>query len=163
MAEYGLSGSATYSVELSGLDSMMQVLPDNNYNQISARNLRDVVYTLWLNGGGGGSFSYTQGPPVEDKSTIGVGGIPANRNFVDVPLQTFLDEMLFPPLDNEYSISDQRVAKTSLSITLYGYIIPETINRDLATKGQRHFFSKSVISITAETVKNVSNPRAGEL
>ena len=105
MAEYGLSGSATYSVELSGLDSMMQVLPDNNYNQISARNLRDVVYTLWLNGGGGGSFSYTQGPPVEDKSTIGVGGIPANRNFFDVPLQTLFDEMFFPPLDNEYSIT----------------------------------------------------------
>lgn len=106
MAEYGLSGSATYSVELSGLDSMMQVLPDNNYNQISARNLRDVVYTLWLNGGGGGgSFSYTQGPPVEDKSTIGVGGIPANRNFIDVALQTLFDEMFFPPLDNEYSIT----------------------------------------------------------
>jgi hypothetical protein len=64
---------------------------------------------------------------------------------------------------NEYSISDQRVAKTSLSITLYGYIIPETINRDLATKGQRQFFSKSVVSITAETVKNVNNSRAGEL
>lgn len=64
---------------------------------------------------------------------------------------------------NEYSINEQRVAKTSLSITLYGYIIPETINRDLATKGQRQFFSKSVISITSETVKNVNNSRAGEL
>jgi hypothetical protein len=64
---------------------------------------------------------------------------------------------------NEYSINEQRVAKTSLSITLYGYIIPETINRDLATNGQRQFFSKSVVSITAETVKNVNNSRAGEL
>lgn len=64
---------------------------------------------------------------------------------------------------NEYSINEQRVAKTSLSITLYGYIIPETINRDLATNGQRQFFSKSVVSITAETVQNVNNPRAGEL
>jgi hypothetical protein len=106
MNEYGLSGSATYSVELSGLDEMMKILPNNDYNQISARNLRDVVYTLWLNGGGGGgSFSYTQGPPLTDKSTIGVGGIPANRNFVDVPLQTLFDEMFFPPLDNEYSIT----------------------------------------------------------
>lgn len=59
---------------------------------------------------------------------------------------------------NEYSISDQRVAKTSLSITLYGYIIPETINRDLATKGQRQFFSKSVVSITGETVVNANGP-----
>jgi len=106
MAEYGLSGSATYSVELSGLDSMMQILPDNNYNQISARNLRDVVYTLWLNGGGGGgSFSYTQGPPLTDKSTIGVGGIPVGSIFDNVPLQTLFDSMFFPPLDNEYSIT----------------------------------------------------------
>ena len=30
---------------------------------------------------------------------------------------------------NEYGISDQRIAKTNLSITLYGYIIPETINK----------------------------------
>jgi hypothetical protein len=64
---------------------------------------------------------------------------------------------------NEYSTNEQRIAKTSLSITLYGYIIPETINRDLATKGHRQFFSKSVISVTAETVKNVNNTRAGEL
>jgi hypothetical protein len=41
---------------------------------------------------------------------------------------------------------------------LYGYIIPETINRDLATKGQRQFFSKSVVSITAETVVNANGP-----
>jgi hypothetical protein len=106
MQEYGLSGSATYSVELSGLDAMMQLLPNNNFNQISARNVRDIVYTLWLNGGGGGgSFSYTQGAPLTDKSTIGVGGIPAQRNFIDVALQTLFDEMFFPPLDNEYSIS----------------------------------------------------------
>ena len=59
---------------------------------------------------------------------------------------------------NEYSINEQRVAKTSLSITLYGYIIPETINRDLATNGQRQFFSKSVVSITGETVVNANGP-----
>jgi hypothetical protein len=59
---------------------------------------------------------------------------------------------------NEYGISDQRIAKTNLSITLYGYIIPETINRDLATNGQRQFFSKSVVSITAETVVNANGP-----
>jgi hypothetical protein len=59
---------------------------------------------------------------------------------------------------NEYGVSDQRIAKTNLSITLYGYIIPETINRDLATNGQRQFFSKSVVSITAETVVNANGP-----
>jgi hypothetical protein len=58
---------------------------------------------------------------------------------------------------NEYAVNEQRISKTSLSITLYGYIIPETINRDLATKGQHQFFSKSVVSITAETVVNSLN------
>lgn len=63
----------------------------------------------------------------------------------------------------EYAINEQRVAKTSMSITLYGYIVPDTINKDLATNGQRQFFSKSTVSITTETVKNISNIRAGDL
>jgi len=64
---------------------------------------------------------------------------------------------------NEYAINEERVVKTNMSITLYGYIVPDTLNRDLATNGKRQFFSKSVVSITSEVVKNVSNPRAGEL
>jgi hypothetical protein len=63
----------------------------------------------------------------------------------------------------EYAINEERVAKTSFSIILYGYIVPDTINRDLATNGKRQFFSKSVVSITTETVKNVNNIRAGNL
>jgi len=64
---------------------------------------------------------------------------------------------------NEYGVSDQRIAKTDMSITLFGYIIPDTINRDMATNGKRQFFSKSTISIGTEVVKNVNNPRAGDL
>jgi hypothetical protein len=63
----------------------------------------------------------------------------------------------------EYSVNDQRVAKTTMSITLYGYIIPDTLNKDLATNGKRQFFSKSIVSITSEVVKNIDNVRAGEL
>jgi hypothetical protein len=103
--EYGASGSATYAVMMNGIDPMMAVLPDNDYNQISARNLRDVVYTLWETGGGAGEFFYTQTAPLDEKSTIGVGGISANRTFEQVPLQQLFDEMFFPPLDNSYSIS----------------------------------------------------------
>ena len=50
-----------------------------------------------------------------------------------------------------------------MNLTLYGYIIPDTINRDMATNGKKQFFSKSTISIGAEVVSNVNNPRAGEL
>jgi hypothetical protein len=52
----------------------------------------------------------------------------------------------------EYAINEERVAKTTLSITLYGYIVPDTMNKDLATKGKRQFFSKSLVSVTSETV-----------
>jgi hypothetical protein len=64
---------------------------------------------------------------------------------------------------SEYTIDEQRVAKTSMSITLYGYIVPDTMNRDKATNGKRQFFSKSTVSITNETVANIHNIRAGEL
>lgn len=104
MQEYGLSGSATYSVELDGLDPMMQILPDNNVNQISARNIRDIVYTLWLNGGGA-EFIYTQGPPLSEKSTAKVGGVLANRNFENVSLQELFDTMFFEAVPNEYTIT----------------------------------------------------------
>jgi len=63
----------------------------------------------------------------------------------------------------EYAVNDERVSRTTMEITLYGYIVPETINRDLATNGQRQFFSKSTVSITGETVANINNIRAGDL
>jgi hypothetical protein len=63
----------------------------------------------------------------------------------------------------EYSVNEQRVARTNMSITLYGYIIPDNMNKDLATNGKRQFFSKSTVSITNEVVKNINNIRAGNL
>jgi hypothetical protein len=63
----------------------------------------------------------------------------------------------------EYSVNEQRVARTNMSITLYGYIIPDTMNKDMATNGKRQFFSKSTVSITNEVVKNINNVRAGNL
>ena len=63
----------------------------------------------------------------------------------------------------EYSVNEQRVARTNMSITLYGYIIPDNMNKDMATNGKRQFFSKSTVSITSEVVKNINNVRAGEL
>jgi hypothetical protein len=105
MLEYGLSGSATYSVELTGLDEMMRNIPNNDVNQISARNMRDIVYTLWLNGGGGSEFFYTQGPPLTEKSTAKVGGVLANRNFINVSLQELFDTMFFEAVPNEYSLT----------------------------------------------------------
>ena len=55
----------------------------------------------------------------------------------------------------EYAMNDERVARTTMDLTLYGYIIPDSINRDLATNGKRQFFSKSTVAITTETVRNL--------
>ena len=63
----------------------------------------------------------------------------------------------------EYAVNDERIARTTMSITLYGYIVPDTMNKDLATNGKRQFFSKSTVTITNEVVKNINNIRAGEL
>jgi hypothetical protein len=64
---------------------------------------------------------------------------------------------------SEYAVNEERVVRTTMSITLYGYIVPDTLNRDMATKGRRQFFSKSTVSITGETVANINNIRGGEL
>lgn len=63
----------------------------------------------------------------------------------------------------EYAMNDERIARTSMSITLYGYIVPDTYNRYMATNGKRQFFSKSTVSITNEVVANINNIRAGSL
>ena len=107
MSEYGLSGSATYAVTYDTFDKLMDVLPDNDVQQITAQTMRNVVYTLWENGGGGGagSFSYTQTAPLTQVSTSTVGGIGPGRTFSNVPLQTLFDQMFFPAVGTVYSIS----------------------------------------------------------
>lgn len=47
MTELGVFGSATYATTLPSIDEMMNVLPDNTGNLISARDVRDVVLTLY--------------------------------------------------------------------------------------------------------------------
>jgi hypothetical protein len=64
---------------------------------------------------------------------------------------------------NEYAINEERITKTSLSITLHGYLLPDSINKNLATNGKKQFFSKSVVSITSEIVKNINDISSGGL
>jgi hypothetical protein len=114
MEVYGNIGSATYAVELSGLDEIMSLLPFNNANQITSESVRSAFFTLWLNsGGGGGSFSYTQTAPLTQKSIYQVGGLPAGRTFSNVPLQVLLDEIFFPAEGTVFSIS---VSPTQLEL-----------------------------------------------
>ena len=124
MSVYGVSGSATYAVTLSGLDELMSALPNNTVNQIRAQDARNVVYTLWesLGGGGGGSFSYTQTLPLTQRSSESVGGIPANRTFSNVALQSLFDQMFFPAVGTGYTIttnpSSYEVGQTGKTTTV---------------------------------------------
>lgn len=102
---YGLEGSATYAVAFDGLDPLMLQFSNNNVGAITALDTRSAFLTLWNNGGGGGSFSYTQTAPLTVKSTKEVGGIGSGRTFSNVSLQDLFDAMFFPAVGTGYSIS----------------------------------------------------------
>jgi len=90
MAIYGVPGDPTYSETLTGLDEIMATLPSQDTGSITARNLRDVSFTLWeeIYGISTWSFSYTSLTP----STVELGGIPKGTTFSYVPLQELLDK-----------------------------------------------------------------------
>ncbi len=97
MSSLGISGSATYAVSLSGIEQMMSVLPDNSGNDISARDVRNVVYTLYedLQGVSSFSFSYTNLTP----STNAVGNFGVGSTFNNVTLQELFDGIFNVDLD----------------------------------------------------------------
>lgn len=52
MPTYSINeGAPTAATNLGGLDAMLARLPDNSSGQITVRDLRDVVFTLWNNAG----------------------------------------------------------------------------------------------------------------
>jgi hypothetical protein len=100
MAVYGVSGSATYSETLTGIEQMLEVLPDNLGNQITARNVRDVVFTLYDDiqnvsssvGSGSASGVYYINNNITGED---FGGLPGGSTFpTPTDLQTLLDKLL---------------------------------------------------------------------
>lgn len=101
MATYGVIGSPTYSVSINTLGSMLNVLPDNSSNLISARDVRDVVSGLFENVSSVGaslsniatsSLSYLNLNP----TSIAVGGISYNSTFTGSSVQSVLDRLFYP-------------------------------------------------------------------
>jgi hypothetical protein len=114
MSTLGLYGSATYSETLTGIEQMMTVLPDNTANQITARNVRDVVLTLYDDiqsvSASASSipapFLYTN----PDLSSETIGGWPSGSSFNNVSLQTMFDTMFYkyvPPIISISAIPNQ--------------------------------------------------------
>jgi hypothetical protein len=97
VSSIGTPGSATYAQTLSGIEEMLTVLPDNLANEITAQNVRDVVYTLYedLQGMSASQFVYTDSP-----ATVNVGGITAGQVFASMSLQTLFNKLFhkdYPP------------------------------------------------------------------
>ena len=109
MSSLGLAGSATYSQTLSGIEQMMEVLPDNTSNQISAQNMRDVVLTLYEDIQAVSAsasitqtgFLYTNG----GSSTVEVGGWPIGSTFNNVPLESLFNGLFYKYVPPTISIS----------------------------------------------------------
>lgn len=108
MSSLGTPGSATYSQSLSGIEEMMNVLPNNTANQINARNVRDVVLTLYDDIQGlsssissTSSVTYTNLNP----SSITVGGISTGSTFNNKTVQQIFDDMFYPYIAPTTSIS----------------------------------------------------------
>jgi hypothetical protein len=106
---YSIPGSATFSKTFpfdgdifsqSGLDQMMGSLPDNDSNLISARDVRDSVFTLWKRGdelkeeiiATISNFKYTNPEPLS--STL--GGWEIGDTFNETPLQELFDTLFYP-------------------------------------------------------------------
>ena len=111
MAEIGIPGSATYAQTLSGLEEMLNVLPDNTGNLISARDMRDVVYTLYDNilAASFSEFLYTDTP-----STVEVGGVPKNTQFASMSLFTIFNKLFHKDYDPSASLSFVGLSTTTL-------------------------------------------------
>jgi hypothetical protein len=97
VSSIGTPGSATFAQTLSGIEEMLTVLPDNLANEITAQNVRDVVYTLYedLQGMSASEFVYT-----DDPATVTVGGINSGQVFASMSLQTLFNKLFhkdYPP------------------------------------------------------------------
>lgn len=154
MATYGIPSDLTYSVTLNNIDQVLSTLADNTGNLITARNLRDVVYTLYddIVSVQTFSFSYTNFTP----STTAVGGITSGTTFSNVPLQNLFDRMFLPFVDAQYNLS---ISSPNPAVYEYGYYPGGTALATLEvslTKG-----TNTIVSCTLSTpndLPNVVNP-----
>lgn len=107
MPTIGIPNSATYAQTLSGIEEMLSVLPDNQANEIAARDVRDVVYTLYddiiglSNSLSQFNISYTNANP----TTADLGGILQGSSFSNVSIQSMFDQLLYPYVAPETTFS----------------------------------------------------------
>jgi hypothetical protein len=153
MSTYGLSGSATYSQTLTGLDEMMSVIPDNISNQITARNVRDIVLTLYEDLQTFSSSTVTSLSASNiffgntNPTLTTVGGVPAGTSFtLTTTVADVLNQMLYPYTAPILSLS------TSPSLLEYGNTQSVVLNWTLTRK------SNIIATVNIATPNGVISP-----
>lgn len=135
MSSIGVPNSATYAESLSGIEAMMSALPDNTTNEISGKDVRDVVFTLYesIQTANPTQFLYSNPDPL----TNPIGNWQSG-SFSNVTLQQLFNGIFYK--------DSGPVAVLSFEITLATTI-------DFKGKGTQEY-------IDALTAKNVPNPSA---
>ena len=161
----GITGSATYSQTLNGIGEIMNVLPDNTGNLVTARNLRDVSLTLYeqivglsssqgsgtVSGSASGIY-YTNLNP----SVTSVGGLNSGSTFNNISIQDLLDNMLYPYVMPTFSLS------SNPSILEYGNTQTVTLNWYLTIK-KNSVISATIFRTTQAPYSTPTNTNSGSV
>jgi len=98
LGSLGIPTSPTYAVAVPGIADAMSYIPNNVDNEISAKDLRDIILFLYENSGGG-PFLYSglagSSPQNPAPSTNEVGNWKVNTIFDKVTLQTLFDGIFY--------------------------------------------------------------------
>lgn len=141
MATYGVIGSPTYAVAIPDLPGMLNVIPDNSANLISAQNVRDVVSGLFEGLSGLSSSVLTIASSSvfylnNDPTSISVGGVVYNSTFTGSSIQQVLDRLFYPYTPPVMSLTANpsvvEYGNTSQTVVL-GYSVSAGINDTLST------------------------------
>jgi hypothetical protein len=141
MATYGVIGSPTYAVAIADLYSMLNVLPDNSANLISAQDVRDVVAGLFEGIESlGSSVSMIATSSVYyqnlNLTSVQVGGISYNDNFTGSSIQSVLDRLFYPYTPPVLSLTSTpsvlEFGNTTTAVVL-GYSVSAGINNTLTS------------------------------
>lgn len=142
MATYGVIGSPTYAVAIPALPGMLNVLPDNSANQISAQDVRNVVAGLFEGLAGLSSSVITIASSSvtyinTDPTSVAVGGIELNSTFTGSSIQQVLNRLFYPYTPPVLSLSVNpgvvEYGNTSQTVVL-GYSVSAGINDTLSTE-----------------------------
>lgn len=93
MGSLGTIGSPTYAVAVAGIGEAMGYIPNNVDNEISAKDLRDIILFLYENAGGG-PFKYSGISPGA-ASTNEVGNWKVGTIFNEVGLKELFDGIFY--------------------------------------------------------------------